>query len=142
MITIRQKIRLLLWISAGLMLCACSSNKHWDKGEGVTMAQVYETQMRQNNQNTLQTVRGQLATDTNNSNVAPNNLSTTNLITADSNDSFMLLPNPTIALYVYPHLVNGNIPVPGYTTQFTLYTEVHYALPGEVAISTSNTGGM
>lgn len=47
---------------------------------------------------------------------------------------FPRLPNPTLVLYVYPHLAGpSRVPVPGYATTFPLYERVEYALPGEVA---------
>lgn len=46
---------------------------------------------------------------------------------------FPRLPNPTLMLYVFPHLAGeGHAPVPGYTTAFPLYEQVEYALPGEI----------
>lgn len=46
---------------------------------------------------------------------------------------FPRLPNPTLVLYVYPHLAGSErVPVPGYATTFPLYERVEYALPGEV----------
>lgn len=46
---------------------------------------------------------------------------------------FPVVDNPTIHIYVYPHL-RGELPVPGYTTAVPLYdAAVIYALPGEVA---------
>ncbi len=45
---------------------------------------------------------------------------------------FPRLPNPTIILYVFPHLSLDGTPVPGYSTTFPLYESVEYALPGEV----------
>ncbi len=45
---------------------------------------------------------------------------------------FPRLPNPTIILYVFPHLSPEGAPVPGYSTIFTLYESVIYALPGEI----------
>lgn len=44
---------------------------------------------------------------------------------------FPLLPNPSLVLFVFPHLVD-NVPIPGYATTFHLYEKNHYALPGEV----------
>lgn len=45
---------------------------------------------------------------------------------------FPRLANPDIIVYVTPHLATHNkVPVPGYTTAFPLYDEVHYAMPGE-----------
>lgn len=45
---------------------------------------------------------------------------------------FPRLPNPTLLLYIDPHLSEAGYPVPGYTTAFPLYERVEYALPGEV----------
>ena len=46
---------------------------------------------------------------------------------------FQRLPNPTVVMYVFPHLAGSErVPVPGYATTFTLYERVEYALPGEV----------
>lgn len=46
---------------------------------------------------------------------------------------FPRLPNPTLVLYVFPHLSGEErVPVPGYATTFPLYTQVEYALPGEL----------
>ena len=46
---------------------------------------------------------------------------------------FPRLPNPTLVLYVYPHLAGpSRAPVPGYATTFSLYERIEYALPGEV----------
>ena len=44
---------------------------------------------------------------------------------------FPRLPNPDMVMYVFPHLVGGNSPVPGYSTVFPFYSQVQYALPGE-----------
>lgn len=49
---------------------------------------------------------------------------------------FSVLPNPKIAIYVFPHLATrDNAPVPGYTTSVTLYPRDEYALP-EDAVET------
>ena len=46
---------------------------------------------------------------------------------------FPRLPNPTLVMYIYPHLATDErIPIPGYATTFPLYRTVEYALPGEV----------
>ena len=46
---------------------------------------------------------------------------------------FPRLPNPTLVLYVFPHISGAErTPVPGYATSFPLYERVEYALPGEV----------
>ena len=47
--------------------------------------------------------------------------------------TFPRLPNPTLVLYVFPHLAGAErAPVPGYVTTFPMYEQVEYALPGEV----------
>ena len=46
---------------------------------------------------------------------------------------FPRLPNPTLVMYVFPHLAGAErLPVPGYSTTFPMYRQVEYALPGEV----------
>lgn len=46
---------------------------------------------------------------------------------------FQLLPNPTLYMFVAPHLAtNDGVPIPGYLTEFKMYTKDHYALPGEI----------
>lgn len=44
---------------------------------------------------------------------------------------FKKVPNPEIIAYVYPHLNNNQMPVPGYFTSFQLYERNHYALTAE-----------
>ena len=47
---------------------------------------------------------------------------------------FPRLPNPTLVMYVFPHLATEErVPVPGYATTFPMYERVEYALPGEVS---------
>ncbi|HCR1141720.1 TPA: TIGR03751 family conjugal transfer lipoprotein [Klebsiella aerogenes] len=45
---------------------------------------------------------------------------------------FSRLPDPDMVMYVFPHLTSDSgVPVPGYSTVFSFYGRVHYALPGE-----------
>ena len=44
---------------------------------------------------------------------------------------FPELPNPTLLMYVFPHITADDIRVPGFTTAFKMYRRQHYALPGE-----------
>jgi len=49
--------------------------------------------------------------------------------------TFPRLPNPSMVMYVFPHLAGDEqVPVPGYVTTFSMYERVEYALPGEVPI--------
>lgn len=46
---------------------------------------------------------------------------------------FPKLRNPRFALYIAPHLsTSSRAPVPGYTTEFSLYERDEYALPEEI----------
>ena len=48
---------------------------------------------------------------------------------------FPRLPNPTLVMYVFPHLAGEeSVPVPGYATAFPMYESTEYALPGEVPV--------
>ncbi|MBK1734908.1 TIGR03751 family conjugal transfer lipoprotein [Halorhodospira abdelmalekii] len=45
---------------------------------------------------------------------------------------FGRVPNPSMVMYVYPHLATPDeAPVPGYSTTFPMFERDHYALPGE-----------
>lgn len=47
--------------------------------------------------------------------------------------TFPRLPNPTLVMFVYPHLsTSSRLPVPGYSTSFPMYERTEYALPGEL----------
>lgn len=51
---------------------------------------------------------------------------------AEIQQIFPRLHNPTLVLYVFPHLsASEQNPVPGYSTAFTLYEQTEFALPGE-----------
>ncbi len=44
---------------------------------------------------------------------------------------FKRVPNPEIIGYVYPHISDNRMPVPGYFTTFPLYERSHFALSSE-----------
>ncbi len=47
---------------------------------------------------------------------------------------FPKLPNPTLVMFVFPHLAGQEqMPVPGYATSFSMYEKTEFALPGEVS---------
>ena len=47
--------------------------------------------------------------------------------------TFPRVPNPSLVMYVFPHLAGEErVPVPGYVTTFPMYERAEYALPGEV----------
>lgn len=50
---------------------------------------------------------------------------------SEISQQFPRLPNPDMVMYLFPHLAEGNSPVPGYSTVFPLYSQTQYAMPGE-----------
>ena len=49
-------------------------------------------------------------------------------------ETFKVLPNPNMTVYIFAHLSHfneTNVPVPGYKTHFFLYERNHYAMPSE-----------
>ena len=52
---------------------------------------------------------------------------------------FKRIPNPTLYMFVAPHLAtDSRVPVPGYLTEFKMWKQDYYALPGEVSDMSSN----
>lgn len=55
---------------------------------------------------------------------------------------FKMLPNPTMYMFVAPHLAaDTQVPIPGYLTEFKMWERDHYALPGEVSDMNNSFGG-
>ncbi|MET0080877.1 MAG: TIGR03751 family conjugal transfer lipoprotein [Candidatus Thiodiazotropha lotti] len=50
----------------------------------------------------------------------------------ETRNLFSRLPNPDLCFYVYPHLSQEGLPVPGYSSCIPMYETTHYALPGEI----------
>lgn len=54
---------------------------------------------------------------------------TENVVSQNTWQSFHKVANPTLKLYVYPHLAGSNeLPVPGYTTAFNAYEKEYWKL--------------
>lgn len=55
---------------------------------------------------------------------------------------FKTLPNPTMYMFVAPHLAaDSQVPIPGYLTEFRMWERDHYALPGEISDMSNSFGG-
>ena len=55
---------------------------------------------------------------------------------------FKMLPNPTMYMFVAPHLAaDTQVPIPGYLTEFKMWERDHYALPGEISDMKNGFGG-
>lgn len=112
-----------------LNLTACTTAGNAIPPGGPTMAQIYEEAMQQSKGATLDTAREEIKTSVdydNNNNLAEADYTRT--VENEINNLFPLLPNPQLAMYVYPHFAgNESAPVPGYSTAFSLYSKNHYA---------------
>ena len=122
----------LTWIS--LQLTGCGSSMHsLLPQDGPDMAQIYDRHMQQLaavDPLGLRRERGKRPIHDGETDLHANGRETIKDIDA----RFPRLPNPTLVMYVYPHLAaDEKVPVPGYATSFPMYASVEYALPGEVA---------
>ena len=130
-----QPLKALLAIaSISLMLGGCASTKDAVlPQDGPSMDAVYDAHMRELGAQDPTVVRGALGTRRINS--GEENLhGYTREAFNELDVSFPRLPNPSLVMYVFPHLAGAErTPVPGYATTFPLYERVEYALPGEVA---------
>lgn len=56
---------------------------------------------------------------------------------------FGRLPNPDLVMYVFPHLAGSpgaeQVPIPGYSTMFPLFSSPQYAMPGETSRPRAST---
>ena len=107
MYRILTRLFVLLWIST---LTACSSfSGNVVPNKGLTMEQVYDS--------------GDSHESRELSAVPANAVSR----------EFKKLPNPELSMYVYPHVAGKEqLPIPGYETVLSAYTEEHYVLPNEM----------
>jgi len=54
---------------------------------------------------------------------------------------FKKIPNPTMYMFVAPHLsTRSKVPIPGYLTEFSMWEQDNYALPGEISDLSSSFG--
>lgn len=135
----KQLTTLLGLISMSVLLTSCiTPGKHLiPENEGYSMAQVYAHETGLGEQGNANAAMPDVA------NVRRNLVSvqTANQVRRIHSDSrpvrrqdFSMLPNPEINLYLFPHMETTGgeqVPIPGYTTGFFLYTQNHFALPSE-----------
>ena len=98
--------------------------------DGPSMKTIYEQHMRESGANDPMAVRQALG----NRPVIDGALhSYTRDAHNEIDTTFPRLPNPSLVMYVFPHLAGDEgVPVPGYVTTFPMYDRAEYALPGEV----------
>tara|TARA_B100000989_G_scaffold296861_2_gene281036 strand:+ start:7882 stop:8259 length:378 start_codon:yes stop_codon:yes gene_type:complete len=122
------------------MVVGCSSTSSGlYTNDSPTMAQIYHQSMLDREAPGHESWRSQLPEpySINSANTKPSTAAGLN-VTSNKN-TFPLIPNPQVTLYVYPHLAGDDeAPVPGYQTAFFLYKSQHFAMPGEVSTSSGS----
>ena len=122
-----------LLVSISLVVGGCASTKEAVlPQDGPSMKAIYDAHLEEMGVQDPQAHRGELGSRPVSSGDMP-----LEGYTRDAYDeietTFPRLPNPTLVMYVFPHLAGSErVPVPGYATTFTLYERIEYALPGEV----------
>lgn len=124
----QKTILLISFLALALTGCNTSKDKMFPH-DGKTMLEIFNGSGTASNQHLLDarsTLRRTVDT--------PHELQEpyTRLAINEINSQFQRLPNPDLVMYVYPHLAGAEqVPVPGYSTVFPLYSKVQYAMPGE-----------
>ena len=131
MTSLTMRLLTLIWISGVLAGCANSKESVLPQA-GPTMKQIYDTHFASMNTDSLEHARTDVAARPIGD--EPDTLAAYALQSANELDAhFPRLPNPTLVMYVFPHLAGpARVPIPGYATRFSMYETTEYALPGEV----------
>ena len=116
-----------------LVLIGCTSTKdNVLPQDGPSMKAIYDAHIREINAQDPQVIRRELGNRQLNTGEAALQGYTRNAFN-EIDVLFPRLPNPTLVMYVFPHLAGETrAPVPGYATAFPMYEQIEYALPGEV----------
>ena len=117
-----------------LVLAGCASTKDTVlPQDGPPMKAIYEGHVQEMNARDPQILRGELG----NRPILTGESALQGYTRKAFNEIDVLfprLPNPSLVMYVFPHLAGeAHAPVPGYATAFPMYEQVEYALPGEVS---------
>jgi conjugative transfer region lipoprotein (TIGR03751 family) len=128
----------LMALSMGLLSTACSTQKHAIPEQGLTLPALYREALNHNdggfgdqdeeNQDIIKALKQDSES------VQPSYVGYTRTANNEINNLFKPLPNPSVPIYIYPHLtqIGGDmIPVPGYTSNFFLYKQNRYATIAE-----------
>ena len=123
-----------LFLMALLSGCASTSKEEILPQDGLTMQETYEGHFKQLNQGSMESMRNNNGRGISSADEDLHGY--TRDASHEIDNLFPRLPNPTLVMFIYPHLAgtSGN-PVPGYATAFPMYEGVEYALPGEMPIS-------
>lgn len=135
---------LLLAIGIGLISgCATSAQDMWDLDDAPTMQELWQQGGASSGgagndltQRGLLDMRSELRRDLTDGALVDENINYTRSAANEIYSQFSRLPNPDLVMYVFPHLAGADpVPIPGYSTVFTLYSRPQYTMPGETARS-------
>lgn len=129
---ITSKLMLIILFSSVTALTGCSTSKEkmFPHG-GETMNDIYN-QKTGGGSSQLFDNRYELRREVDDISQSIETINHTRNAEVEINNLFKRLPNPDLVMYIYPHLTgDGKLPVPGYSTVFSFYGEVQYAMPGE-----------
>ena len=116
-----KRFSLCIWLSL-MVLSGCAANKIPESSR--TMADIYASD----------TATTRLTREINNG--AKDLVGYTREAATELTTRFPQVPNPTLTMYVFPHLTKDGLPIPGYITEFSMYASAPFALPGETDSAT------
>jgi len=117
-----------------LVLAGCASTKEAVlPQDGPSMKAIYEGHVQEMNTHDPQVIRSELGNRPIQTGEAALHGYTREAFN-EIDVLFPRLPNPTLVMYIFPHLAGETqAPVPGYATAFPLYEQTEYVLPGELS---------
>jgi len=120
------------WISGALSGCASTKDTLLPQ-DGPTIAEIYARHQAGMGVQAVDTARAALAQPRPLAADAGDLAGYTRTAFDEIETRFARLPNPTLVMFIFPHLAGPDaVPIPGYATSFPMYERTHYALPGEV----------
>ncbi|RCV86914.1 TIGR03751 family conjugal transfer lipoprotein [Billgrantia montanilacus] len=134
----RTALGLCIILGAALLTsgCATSKDEMW-AGEGVPMQELWRQGAGNGEDMTqrgLLDARGELRRQIGDGVMVDERIAYTRNAANEIYSQFTRLDNPDLVMYVFPHLAGADpVPIPGYSTVFSLYSRPQYAMPGETA---------
>jgi len=114
-------------VSLLVVLAGCSTSKEKIfKDDMPTMKEVYEEKFNNLYINEKPQIERELEKEGNQSNEP--------VVSAYEklHEQFPQAPNPTMLMFIFPHLTQAGTPVPGYNTYFKLYETDHFTLSNSI----------
>lgn len=118
--------------------CATSKSDMWDVEGAPVMQELWQGGANGTGDNLTQRglldSRSELRRDIGDGALTDQRINYTRSAANEIYSQFPRLPNPDLVMYVFPHLAGADpVPIPGYSTVFSLYSRPQYAMPGETA---------